>query len=391
MKLQLFLLMSIRAIRGFLLTMPIIVLYWQDNGLTMQDIFLLQVIYSIALIILEIPTGYLSDVFGHKKSLISGSITSALGFYAYYAFPSFNGFVLAELLLALSTSFMSGARDALLYDTLQAHARTHIYTKIQGQNNMAFNFSEAAAAILAGVIATTVSVKAVFFSQWIIMAFAIPLSFMLTEYSSRQGRKTTPLLSILKGNFKENHKLLALNFFSGTISASTIVMVWLAQPHWKILDINILYFGYLWAFLNVVTGIGSFIAYYFEKKLSFMVLFGTMAFMPGILFLSTAFFSYSLWALCIIPFFWFLRGVSSPIMQDYVQRECEDGERATVLSINALIARFIFSIFSPFIGYATDVYSIQTAFYASGVIFGITTLVSYFVFLKMQQKDVIFI
>jgi MFS family permease len=49
---------------------PIIVLFWQDNGLSMAQIMILQSIYSILVVVLEIPTGYIADIYGRKKSLI---------------------------------------------------------------------------------------------------------------------------------------------------------------------------------------------------------------------------------------------------------------------------------------------------------------------------------
>jgi len=49
---------------------PIIVLFWQDNGLSMMQIMILQSIYAILVTVLEIPTGYIADIYGRRKSLI---------------------------------------------------------------------------------------------------------------------------------------------------------------------------------------------------------------------------------------------------------------------------------------------------------------------------------
>ena len=60
----------IKIAKWFMLTMPIIVLFYQENGLSMQDVLTLKGIYSVAVVLLEIPSGYLADVWGRKKSLI---------------------------------------------------------------------------------------------------------------------------------------------------------------------------------------------------------------------------------------------------------------------------------------------------------------------------------
>ena len=48
------------------LVMPIIVLFYKSNGMSMQDIFTLQAVYSFTLMMLEIPTGYFADLAGRR-------------------------------------------------------------------------------------------------------------------------------------------------------------------------------------------------------------------------------------------------------------------------------------------------------------------------------------
>lgn len=387
MQKQIYLLMAIRAVRMFLITMPIIVIYWQAHGLRMQDIFVLQVVFSVAVVLFEIPSGYFADKYGRKTSMLLGSILGASGFFLYWAMPSYLGFVLAEITLALSAGFLSGSRDALLFETLKQHNKESYYAKWQGKIFAVGNVSEAIAAICAGIIASISSIETVLLIQWIVMLVAIPLTLMLREIQNDAIVVKTPtLLKILHGNFKENKRLRLLNFYAGGVSAATLTMVWFAQPYWKVLEINILYFGYLWAGLNLLVAFGAIVAHKLESRLSFRTLFAGMAIVPFLLYMFVGYTDVAILAVVGIASFWFLRGVSQPIIQDYVQRECRDGERATVLSINALVSRLIFSLFSPFIGWITDVWSFQVAFLASGLIFGIISTVSFLLLYKEMKK-----
>lgn len=63
-----------RALGYFLVIMPIITIFYQENGLSMRDIFVIQSVFSLSLVLFEIPTGYFSDVHGRKKTMILGSI-----------------------------------------------------------------------------------------------------------------------------------------------------------------------------------------------------------------------------------------------------------------------------------------------------------------------------
>ena len=104
----------IKIAKWFMLFMPIIVLFYQDNGLEMQDIFTLKAVYSIAIVLLEIPSGYLADVLGRKKTLIIGAFLGFFGFVIYDFSFGFWGFLIAELTLGLGQSLISGADSALL-------------------------------------------------------------------------------------------------------------------------------------------------------------------------------------------------------------------------------------------------------------------------------------
>ena len=67
--------------------------------------------------------------------------------------------------------------------------------------------------------------------------------------------------------------------------------------------------------------------------------------------------------------FYFVRGVNNPIIQDYVNRLITSDMRATVLSVKNLVGRILFAIIGPFIGWITDVYSLQVALITSGSMF----------------------
>ncbi len=63
--------------------MPIITIFYRENGLSMQEIFIIQSSFAIAVVLFEIPTWYFSDVMGRRKSLILGMFFGTLGLGLY--------------------------------------------------------------------------------------------------------------------------------------------------------------------------------------------------------------------------------------------------------------------------------------------------------------------
>ena len=57
----------IKGIMWFMVAMPIIVLFFQENGLNLQEVMILQGSYSLMIALMEIPSGYIADLFGRKK------------------------------------------------------------------------------------------------------------------------------------------------------------------------------------------------------------------------------------------------------------------------------------------------------------------------------------
>ena len=63
--------------------MPIIWLFYEENGLTITDLFVIQAIYSVTIALIEIPSGYVADIFGRKNSMVIGTFFGFLGILIY--------------------------------------------------------------------------------------------------------------------------------------------------------------------------------------------------------------------------------------------------------------------------------------------------------------------
>ena len=72
---NIYLLYLIRFSRWFLLTMPIIVPFYTDNGLDLESVMQLRAINSLVIILMEIPSGYVGDLLGRKKITGPGNHT----------------------------------------------------------------------------------------------------------------------------------------------------------------------------------------------------------------------------------------------------------------------------------------------------------------------------
>jgi len=179
-KQNLYKLYYLKIVSWFLLFMPVVVIFFQSHGLNLKEVFLLQSVYSLSIVFMEIPSGYLADVLGRKNSLVIGNIFGFIGFTIYVFTGDFWGFLMAEVVMGFGMSMISGADSALLYDSLLEANQEHRYLKEEGITTGLGNYSEAIAGILGGLLAG-LSLKAPFIGQAAITLTAIPVSLWLYE------------------------------------------------------------------------------------------------------------------------------------------------------------------------------------------------------------------
>jgi len=109
---------------------PIMVLFWQSHGLTMTQIMLLQSIYSLGVVVLDLPTGAFADCFGKRKSLILGTVFWTIAFLFYGFSTQFWQFAFWELVAGVGSAFISGADRAYLHELLREEGRESEFRKL---------------------------------------------------------------------------------------------------------------------------------------------------------------------------------------------------------------------------------------------------------------------
>lgn len=93
------------------------------GGLSFTAILLVQAWFMAWSFLLEVPTGAVADRLGRRVSLAAGAFAAGLASLVYASLPSIWVFLLAEVLFALAFTLISGADEALVYDTLAALGR----------------------------------------------------------------------------------------------------------------------------------------------------------------------------------------------------------------------------------------------------------------------------
>lgn len=379
----------IKISHWFLLFMPIVVLFFEKNGLNLQQVFLVQAVHSVSVVLLEIPSGYFADVWGRRNTLIVGTIIAFFGYLVMAVSFQFCGFALAMLLIGTGGSFVSGSDSALLYDTLLWQKAEKSYLRHEGRLISAGNFAEALAAIIGGFLATY-SLRYPYYGQVILAFAAIPAAVLCTEppvHKDKRKASFSDIFKILHYALFKNKILKQALLFSSVSGAATLTMAWLVQPYFKAVEVPLKFYGILWTVLNLSVGLVSMWAYKVDSRFGnvktlFLILLGLSL---GFLLAGA---TMSLWGIGFIFLFYLVRGIATPVLKDRINRLTSSEIRATVLSVRSFIIRMIFAGFGPFIGWWSDHFSLKTAFLLTGSVYafsGLLFILFYLTALKKRQ------
>jgi MFS family permease len=122
-----------------------------NSKLDLADVLYLASIYFASVVVIEVPSGWFSDAFGRKKTLVTASIFLCIAYGLFIFADTFSHFVIAQMFLAAGIAFNSGSDTSLLLETTQALENEEAYGPCEAKA-MKFNFlGTASAAVLGGL------------------------------------------------------------------------------------------------------------------------------------------------------------------------------------------------------------------------------------------------
>ncbi len=364
---------AVKACSGAAFFVPVIVLFWQQNGLSMTQIMLLQTLFSIAVVLLEVPTGYLADRIGRKQTLAYAGLFMFVSVVIYGLGDGFAMFLVAELLWAVGISLQSGTDAAIVYDTLKGLGEEHAYKRIWGHAMFLYLLSDAVANIAGGFLGVT-NYRWTFFAMAPLLFLTIPLSASMEEpkHYKRVVKKgyLHDLLTIIKETVIRQPRVRWIIIYASVVAAFNGAVLWLYQPYLQLSGIQIAYFGVVFASFQLVAALSSQYAHKVEAALGKQFSLAMLIVLVGGSYLLMSNFIW-LFSFSFAFLQQFVRGFSKVVVSDYLNEMTTSDIRATILSVESLGERLVYALIIPFVGLMADAYTlVQTL-----TVVGVTVLV----------------
>ena len=336
-------------------TIPTVVVFWQSTGMNLLEGNLLQALFAICVVAFEVPSGYIADIFGRKKTLVYAAFFYALGYVFYSQGHGFWSFALAEVILAFAISLISGADCALVYDTLLSLGREQEFSKYWGEIKL-FQMVSMAAGSIGGAFIASFGLRYPYIiavtGEVIAFVFALqmiePPRIQVQPQSFREHVRE--VWDVFRLCLVNNHEIRWSCALGGATFASLQVGLWLYQPYYEVIGVKLHYFGLIFALYHLAAGFSARHAALLERRLglegSTWLIILAVATSYGLMGSVGA-----VWGFFIPLLHQFARGATMTIYPNYLNQRVESRIRATAVSVQTLSWRVVYAVFLLPAGY----------------------------------------
>ncbi len=363
---------------------PVLIPFMLFKGLNYTQILLLQSISAIAVFLFEIPTGAVADKLSRKGSLMMGSMCMAIGLIIYILFKSLYMFALAEIIFGLGITFTSGADSAILYESLDRIGKKTEYQKMEGHAGSLVFAGQGIGSIVSSIL-YKYSVFSPFWISVLFILFSVFLAFCFHEPEREKSSHTYSrhVWKSLKFSLT-TPRLLWLILYAILIGFALRISYWMYQPYFVLTHIDILWYGLIFFFFNMVAAFSSkYIgARFYEKRPRHILL--CLAGLMCISFILPAIFKFP-FMIIVLALQQIVRGMYSTTSRFYINHQVEDQERATIISVVSLAGSLGFAILSPLVGLSLDNKGTEFTYMGTGLVCISATLFLFF-FRKYQKS-----
>lgn len=320
---------------------------------------ILQSWFMFWLFVLEIPTGAVADHIGRKHSITLGALVVTFAALVYGSVPTFKIFLIGEFLFALSGALISGANEALLYDSLKEAGREEESKKIFGRADAFRLLGVFVSAPVGAVIAAKIGINATMQLSAIPFLLSALVAWSIKEPRTHQKQSESKryLEIIKKGlSFLKNHRMVRTYAFDAIAIASTAYfIIWYYQPLLEKAGIPIIYFGLFHGLLTLSEIIISANFAQLEKMFgSFKNLVRATALITAVSLIVVAIHPNLLTIIFLIVFGGGFGLTRITLISSHNNKFIPSEQRATILSSISMFRRLSLTILNPLIGFIAN-------------------------------------
>lgn len=347
------------------------VYYGERAGLSVAAVLGLQSFNTALRAALDLPFGALADRTSRRLCLVGGSLGILAGSAVLLAWPSLPGAIAAEGLFAVAAALRSGSDSALLYDTLRAQGRLERYPHAESRGQAMASLGSGAAAVLGGVLAG-VDLALPYLATLATAALGAVLAWHLDERrppGERPGFRRGHMGAAAALAWRTPAVRWTLGAAMLAVTASHVYF-YLQQPYLRAIGVPLGVFGLVFAATKLVTAAVASSAHRVDDALGQRGAVTVMAAIPA-LGLGGMAMVHGPAGVGFILTRGLLDGLWMPLVNVYMNRLVDSRLRATMLSLQNVLARLALSAALAALGLVTARADLWTTLGGTAVLIGL--------------------
>ncbi|MEU4215357.1 MFS transporter [Actinoplanes sp. NPDC026623] len=370
-----------------------------DAGLNNFEAFAANAFFTAGMVLFEVPTGIVADWWGRRASYLLGTVTLAvttvLYVWLWQAGGPFWAWAAASVLIGLGFTFFSGATDAWLVDALRATGYAGTLDEVFARAQVFTGVGMLVGAAGGGYLAQVAGLGAPYLLRTGLLVVMFVLAAVLMRdlgFTPERGAGFRAEIGRIAGNSVRfglrvrpvRWLMLAAPFTGGV----TIYVAYALQPYLLELWGDSTAYGIaglaaaLLAAARIVGGLVTpYLGRVFIRRTSMLLV--TLG--PSVVVVLLIGLIPNFWAVLVLVVLWGLLGAAAePVRQAYLNGMIPSQQRATVLSLDSLMASAGGVVSQPLLGRAADIWGYPFSYVLSA---GLSALALPFVWLSRRERD----
>lgn len=349
--------------------LPVLIPFYQaEIGLSFKDFMMIEAIFCATIIMMEIPSGWLSDLWSRKNTMTAGLAFTSMGFGQLLFADSFMEAALSEVVTGIGVSLISGTNSAIIYDSLLQDGRQEEGRRLEGLRHGSALYSLAFACVVGGLLYQIDHYLPVILTI-AAQGAGMMCGFLLIEpertYKAAEKHPVADMLDTMKFALHGHKEIAGIILFATIVFMATKIMLWTQQPYYELLGLPTVYYGIFTALGFLLGGMGGHLGHRLDGHVRNRTMFLFML----IAVVGACLIAGMVKSLAVIPLLLIgsvMWGFGWPRVQSAINMRVSSERRATILSTASLMINLAFIPVGSAMGVLADTVGIQHALLTLG-------------------------
>lgn len=360
-----------------LFLLPVLYLFYLENGLTLGDFYFFQGLIFIVSVLLQFPIGYLGDLISRKKLIIISYMLFLGRIIIWLFFRGYWVVFAGEMLYACSKGIFDAVESPYIYAVLCKSDKSKKMVKAYSKLNFAMSVGTSIASLSGAWLYEKSGVATLLIIEFVLVAMAILCSFFIPNTNEACVKNEKISKNIMFEYYKIFKNCPAKYFilYSGLLVSFSHFFFWSIQPLMKFSMVPVYCFGVMYFINNVLRSLGALttdklLSKIDIKKMTLICFILDLIGIISVLFLL----SFSNYVLGLSVVFYLSVCITFQLMFTILhisnlQKIAKDEYRTKLSAINMVVARTLAGVLLVIPKYIVNASSLQYVYTGYGILF----------------------